>query len=182
MPETTRLVTADELERFPRDDRRYELVEGRLVRMTPVSWTHGSIVIHFGGMLDRHVRAGRLGAVLTELGVKLRSNPDTVRAPDISFIRQERIPSPEPRGFWIGPPDLAVEVLSPDDRASETRTKVHEYLACGVSAVVVIDPESKTLTIHRPSVAPLMLRAEDDVVALDDVVPDFCCTIREIFE
>ena len=111
MPEATPLVTADELERFPRDDRRYELVEGRVVPMSPVNLSHGRIVINVGALLRQHVRAHKLGVVGAGVGVKLKLKPDTVRAPDVAFIRRDRIPSTALKGFWNGPPDLAVEVL-----------------------------------------------------------------------
>src|SRR5512145_415264 len=102
MADTARLVTAEELEKFPDDDARYELVAGRVVRMSPVGFPHARISLRFGAMLFQHVRASKLGVVVTELGFTLASNPDTVRAPDIAFIRRERIPAPEPRGFWNG--------------------------------------------------------------------------------
>ena len=112
MSETVRLVTAEELERFPGDDFRYELVEGRLIRMSPVGYLHGRVVMRLGSLLEQHVRSRGLGAVLTEVGFKLKSNPDTVRAPDVAFIRGDRIPSVPPKGFWKGTADLAVELRS----------------------------------------------------------------------
>ena len=134
MSERARLVTAEELERFPDDDSRCELVAGRVIRMTPVGFQHGKVVARLMFLLSQHLDGRNLGVVLTEVGFKLAAGPDTVRAPDVAVIRQHRIPSPEPKGFWNGPPDLAVEVLSPDDRSGDVREKVEEYLACGVQA------------------------------------------------
>src|SRR2546428_842720 len=144
MSETLRLVTAEELEKLPDDGYRYELVEGRVIRMSPVGYLHGKTAVQLIFLLQRHLSGRHLGVAFTELGFKLASNPDTVRAPDVAFIRQDRIPA-NPRGFWAGPPDLAVEVLSPDDRPSEVQNKVEEYLRRGVPLVVVIDPEDKTV-------------------------------------
>jgi Uma2 family endonuclease len=118
---------------------------------------------------------------MTEVGFKLASNPDTVRAPDVAFIRQDRIPTPEPRGFWNGPPDLAFEVLSPDDRPEETREKVAEYLTHGVPVVVVVDPDVHMVTVFRPATPELAL-ATDDVLDLGDVVSGFRCSVRALFE
>jgi Uma2 family endonuclease len=118
---------------------------------------------------------------MTEVGFKLASNPDTVRAPDVAFVRQDRIPTPEPRGFWNGPPDLAVEVLSPDDRTEDIRAKVAEYLTQAVPTVVVVDPDSRKVTVLRPATPELAL-ATDDVLDLSDVVSGFRCTVRELFE
>jgi Uma2 family endonuclease len=180
MSETARLVTAEELERFP-SDFRYELVEGRVIRLGPVGYLHGLVVTRIASLLERHVRAANLGAVLIELGVKLASNPDTVRAPDVAFIQRDRIPSPPPRGFWKGAADLAVEVLSPDDRPSETRAKVEEYLIRGSSVVLAIDPDAQTVSVHRHPKTQVTLSHHDEL-DLDDVVPGFRCRVGEIFE
>jgi Uma2 family endonuclease len=182
MPETTRLVTAEELERFPHDDRRYELVKGRVVRMSPVGGVHAVITVAFLVRLTLHVRPRDLGIVVTELGFKLSINPDTVRGPDVAFIRRERIQAVGvPKGFWHGPPDLAVEVLSPEDRPGETRTKVNEYLTAGAQVVLVLDPDLRTVTAYRPGAPPITLSGEDEV-DLDDVVTGFRCSVREAFE
>jgi Uma2 family endonuclease len=182
MSEATPLVTAEELERFPRDDRRYELVEGRVVPMSPVNLSHGRIVVNVGALLHQHVRTHKLGVVGAEVGFKLKLNPDTVRAPDVAFIRRDRISATELKGFWSGPPDLAIEVLSPEDRASEVRAKVDEYLTRGVTVVVVIDPDRRTVTTTRRGTPPVVLQADDDRLELDDVVSGFSCQLREIFE
>jgi Uma2 family endonuclease len=114
-------------------------------------------------------------------GFRVSSAPDTVRAPDLSYIRRERLPGAGlPRGFWKGPPDLAVEVLSPDDRPSDVRATVAEYLKRDVRLVVVIDPDKRTVTTHRPSAPPVTLGAVD-LLDLDDVVPGFRRTVQDIF-
>jgi Uma2 family endonuclease len=182
MSDATHLVTAEELEKFPDDDYRYELVEGRVIRMSPTGAVHGWLVLHFASQLIQHVDTRRLGYVLTEVGFRLASSPDTVRAPDLAFIRRERLPEGAlPRGFWTGPPDLAVEVLSPDDRPFEIRTKVAEYLDRGVPLVVIIDPDERSVTVHRGSASPISLGTAD-LLDLDDVVQGFRCNVRDIFE
>jgi Uma2 family endonuclease len=182
MPHPARLVTAEELERFPSDDRRYELVKGRVVRMSPVGSRHGGVTIGLAFLLVQHVRAHALGAVVTEVGFVLATKPDTVRAPDLAFIRRGRIPATGlPRGFWKGSPDLAVEVLSPDDTPSEVRTKVDEYLRYGVPLVLTVDPDEKTVAVFRANAAPATL-GMDQQLDLSDVVPGFRCDVREIFE
>ncbi len=182
MSEAARLVTAEELERMPDDDYRYELVEGRLIRMSPVGLDHGRIVARLLFLLSRHLNDRPAGIVATEVGFKLASNPDTVRGPDISFLRNERLPRRGTRGFLKDPPDAVVEVLSPEDRPSEMRRKVAEYLAKGVVVVLVVDPRREAVTCHRPEQSPAMLRAADDLLDLDDVIPGFHCRLREIFE
>jgi Uma2 family endonuclease len=119
--EHSRLVTAAEMERWPEEDGKMELVEGRVIRMSPAGPSHGVVVMRLGVLLDAHVRPRGLGFVFPEVGFILRLNPDTVRAPDMAFLRGERMPAPDTRGFIKGPPDLAAEVLSPHDRPGEMR-------------------------------------------------------------
>lgn len=180
MPSTARLVTADELLRMPDDDYRYELVKGRLIRMPPPKYEHGRIVAAIAALLHAHVKACALGDVLGESGYKLESDPDTVRAPDISFVRRERT-APGARAYFDGGPDLVVEVLSPDDRPPHVRQKITEYLAHGVLGVLVVDPRRKTVAVYRPSSPALTLR-DDDVLDLGDIVAGFTCRVSEIFE
>lgn len=179
MSETARLVTAEELERFPRDDRRYELVAGRLTSMSPPAFKHGLIATRVLYLLARHLETHNVGVVVPQVGFKLASNPDTVRAPDVAFVRRDRIPSG--KGFMDGPPDLAVEVLSPDDRPSKVRAKVSDYLTRGVLLVLVIDPDELTATVHR-RLTPAVTHSGSDVIDLSDVVSGFRCGVHEIFE
>ena len=180
MPKTARLITADELERMPGDDYRYELVKGRLVRMSPPGYEHARIGTAFGMILHTHATTHRLGDVLIELGCKLESNPDTVRGPDIAFVRRERTAKGR-RGFLHGGPDLVVEVLSPSDRPSEVLEKVDEYLTHGVFVVLVVDPDDQTVTVHRRLMPATTLR-ENDELDLDGVLAGFRCPVRAIFE
>jgi Uma2 family endonuclease len=87
----------------------------------------------------------------------------------------------DPRGFWPGPPDLAVEVLSPEDRPSDCLAKVDEYLLSGVPLVLVVDPDMKTVTAYRRSAAPITLRSGADLLDLDEIIPGFGCRLRDIF-
>ena len=119
------LVTAEEFARIPDDDYHYELVEGCVVRMSPPGSRHGALATRIGALLHQHVDSQRLGAVLTSAGFKIAGDPDTVREPDIAFIRGERIPSTGiPDGFWPGPPDLAIEIRSPGSRAFGPRLPI----------------------------------------------------------
>jgi Uma2 family endonuclease len=181
MSETTRLVTAEELEKLPEDEFKYELVAGRLIRMSPVGYLHGKIALQFAALLVRYLEGRDLGTAVIEVGFRLASNPDTVRAPDVAFIRRDRIPPVDPKGFWQGPPDLAVEVRSPEDRPSEIREKVEEYLLRGVTLVLVVDPDSKSIVAYRRLSPPVALRAGDDLLEFDDIVPGFRCRVRDIF-
>jgi Uma2 family endonuclease len=178
---STRLVTAEELEKFPRGENRYELVEGRLIPMSPVGYQHGRVVVRVLLLVANHLGDASSGIVVTEVGFILASDPDTVRAPDVAFIRSDRLPSADTRGFIGGSPDAVIEVLSPDDRPSEVREKVEEYLAYGVSLVVVADPARRSITCHRRLTPPIEAQSDEDVVDLGDVIADFRCTVRDVF-
>jgi Uma2 family endonuclease len=175
------VVTAAELERFPSDDNRYELVEGRLAPMSPVTLRHGRVVVRMISMLDAHIRSRRLGIVVTEAGFVLATDPDTVRAPDVAFVAADRVPEQDARGFFHGPPDLAVEVLSPDDRPADVAGRVRDYLKYGTPAVLVLDPDRHRASVHRRLAPPVAAAAADDAIDLDDVVPGFRCTVGDAF-
>jgi Uma2 family endonuclease len=175
MPQETRLVTADELFRMP-DDRyhRYELVRGRLLTMTPTGSLHGLLVSRLSAVLTLYVEANRLGVVLTgDPGFHLERDPDTVRAPDVAFISRARIPAGGiPRSFWNGPPDLAVEVMSPDDRRSELKAKIAQYLSLGVREVWLVEPTPRRVIVHRAGEEPQVLH-ESDVLDGGSLLPGF---------
>ncbi len=182
MSRSTRMVTAEELARLPEDHCRYELVKGRIIRMSPVGWRHGKVVASLLLALGRYIQQNRLGEIVTEVGFVLSSNPDTVRAPDLAFIRQDRLPPVDPRGFWHGAPDLAVEVLSPEDRATEVEEKVDEYLQHGVTVVLVVDPDVESVSVHRRLAPPLAVQGADAVLEIGDVLPGFSDTLANIFK
>ena len=182
MSVTTRKMTAEELFHMPHGNFRYELVKGELRKMSPSGSRHGAVVVNLTILLGQHVKAKNLGVVLgAETGFQISSEPDTVRAPDVAFVRRGRIgPAGIPGKFWPGAPDLAVEVLSPSDTAYTVEEKVDDWLAAGTGAVWVANPRRRTVTIHRSKTPPKNL-SEEDVLDGQDLVPGFRCKVAEIF-
>lgn len=182
MAVTKRPTTAEALERLPRDPvNRYELVRGELVRMTPVGGEHGKVALKLAARLLAHVEPRRLGEVMVEVGYRLTTDPDTVRAPDVSFVTADRVPPGGlPQGFIPGPPDLAAEVISPEDPASEVDAKVQEYLAHGTRLVLVVHPRTRTVTAYRPDGSARVLRSGDSIDGRD-VISGFSLPVDEIF-
>ncbi|HKO58337.1 MAG TPA: Uma2 family endonuclease [Thermoanaerobaculia bacterium] len=172
-----RLMTADELLRLPDDGYRYELVRGELKRMSPGGAKHGKIGMRIGAPLGTYVVGRRLGEVFTsETSFLLSRNPDTVRCPDVAFVRTERLVDTD--AAYPGAPDLVVEVISPGDTHAEVLRKTAEYLNAGVQAVILVDPRRKSVIVHRPSGATPL----DEVLAVEDVVPGWQIPLSAIFE
>ena len=149
MSATTQPITAEAL--FDMGGiGRCELIDGEVVQMAPAGAEHGDVAGEFLRRIANHVIDHRLGKVYAaETGFILRRNPDHVRAPDVAFVRTERLPSGVRRGFFDGPPDLAVEVVSPSDTLSEVRAKVDDWLASGTISVWVVDPPNRSIEVYR---------------------------------
>jgi Uma2 family endonuclease len=178
MATTTRVATEADLLRTPRDGRKYELVDGE-IRVSPAGSRHGAVSVKVAARLLAFVTKERLGHVFdSSTGFRL---PDgNVRSPDVSFVAHGRFEGGQlPEGFSPIPPDLAVEVLSPDDRPRAILDKVGEYLESGVRLVWVIDPSARTATVYRSLNDVRRLGAE---TALDghDVLPGFRCLLSDL--
>ena len=178
---TKTLLTGDDLWKIVADGSRYELSRGELVPMTPVGFQHSAIVGRLGKLLSIYVDGKRLGIVGMEGGFKLNRAPDTLRAPDIHFVSKERLAKEGiTEKFADYPPDLAVEVLSPEDTASEIQKKVEEYLAGGVPLVWVVDATNQKVTVYR-SLQDVRILSADQELDGGEVVPGFRVKVAEIF-
>ena len=171
-------MTADDLLAMPDDGfHHYELVKGELVTMSPAGELHGQTITRLIIHLGSYVHANRLGELHTETGFTLSRNPDTVREPDVAFLRSGRVTGSDK--FVSGAPDLAVEVISPRNRPVSVDQKVREYLATGARMVIVIHPRRQTAVVHTPtSTMDLTL---DDSLSGGDVVPGWSLPLRELF-
>lgn len=153
----TNLMTAEQLLTYDARGQRTELVRGWLIVREPAGYVHGSVaarvLVRIAVFLETDQHACRaahpLGDVLAaETGFTLQRGPDTVRAPDVAFVAWARIPV-ERAGFAELAPDLAVEVLSPGDRAGDILAKVADWLNAGTSLVWVIDPARRLARVYR---------------------------------
>ncbi|HVG31146.1 MAG TPA: Uma2 family endonuclease [Pyrinomonadaceae bacterium] len=184
MTTTTRLMTADELLTLPRGRFRYELIKGELITMSPGGGEHGAIIATLTVLFGQHVRANKLGIVFgAETGFKLESNPDTVRAPDVCFIRRERVEREGiAKGYPVGAPDLAVEVLSPDDSPRKVeKKKTGDWFGGGALEVWNVNPRKRTVTVHRSPTDAITL-TEDDEIDGGELLPGFRCRVSEVFD
>lgn len=177
-----RWVTADQLLLIPDDGLRRELIRGEVRVMTPAGSQHGRLAMRVALRLAAHVAEHGLGTVYAaETGFKLASDPDTVRAPDVAFVTRERVEAVgDTEKYWPGPPDLAVEVLSPDDRYHEVDEKVAEWLEAGCRMVIVVNPRRRAATIYR-SPNHVQLLTANDTIDGGEVVPGWTLPLRDLF-
>lgn len=175
-------VTAEELFMMPEGNVRRELVRGEVRTMAPAANVHGRITINITTPLDLHVRENALGVVFAaETGFKIASDPDTVRAPDVAFVRRERVEEVgETEGYWPGAPDLAVEVVSQNDLYADVEEKVSDWLEAGTAIVVVVNPRNKTVSVRR-SQSEIKVLGENDKLDGGEVVPGWNLPIRDVF-
>lgn len=159
-----------------------ELVEGRLIMMTPAGGRHGTVTMTIGGILRSFVAEHRLGVVCAaETGFLIARDPDTVRAPDVAFIDRGRVPSGgPPESYWPFAPDLAVEVVSPNDRWIQIEERAAAWLRAGVRLVWVANP--RACTVHAFHLdGRVQRRSEDEVLTGEDVVPGFAVRVADLF-
>jgi Uma2 family endonuclease len=177
-------LTAEDLWNLGPGSESFELDEGELVEMVPAGPRHGRITMRLGRRIDELVERHRLGIVFAaETGFTLAE--DTVRGPDVSFVRTERIPAeglPE-RGFFPGAPDLAVEVLSPGDwgRPGALSRRIGQFLAAGTRLVWVVDLRQRHVVVHRPD-NTVEIVPEQGVLTAEPVLPGFELPLAELFD
>jgi Uma2 family endonuclease len=174
---TEKLMTADEL--LAMSEFRGELVKGRLVEMAPASWKHGQCGIRAAVIISKYVTEHKLGVVVAaETGFLLSRKPDSVRAPDVGFISADRVAKASESGFFDGPPDLAVEILSPNDKVFDVEEKIAEYIEAGCKLVWIINPKARTITSHRRG-NQTRIYTEQDTLDGAEVLPGFSTPVSE---
>ena len=178
-----RLLTAEDLAAFDTGDLHVELVRGELIAMPPTFADHGNVVGSLHAFLGYYIKTNHLGTVYgAETGFLLGRNPDTVRAPDIAFIRSARLTPAASAPNWNPVvPDLVVEVVSTYDRPHDLAEKVKTWLDAGVQLVWVVSPTQRTVVEHRPSHPERPLSANDTLDG-GDLVPGFTMPVAQVFE
>jgi len=173
--------TPEDLLSMP-DGSGYELVDGQLVEKnmsTKSSWVATELVFRIRSFLEKHP----LGWALTEASYQcFADDPGKVRRPDVSFIGHGKLPDEElSDGHCLVVPDLAAEVISPNDTQFDVSAKVEEYLAAGVSLVWVVNPNTQTVQVYRREQSEAKYLHENDELTGEDVLPGFSCQVRNVF-
>jgi Uma2 family endonuclease len=174
------LMTADELAQRP-DLEPSELVAGRLIPMSPTGFSHGDLEYELGLELRSWAKASGRGKVVGgEVGIFVRRDPDSVRAADILFISHERLARRGPSPYLDVPPELVVEILSPDDRWSDVMEKLGDYFGAGVDRVWAVDPRLRKVFVYR-SLADMATLGEADLLQDEEILPGFSLQVAELF-
>lgn len=175
-----RLLSIEEFARLREsEEHRSELVRGVLVREPRPGAYHGRTQARLAERLNAYVERHDLGSVFTDVGVEIPGQPRTVRGPDIAFYAADRVPDPLPEGFLKTAPDLAIEIVSPSNTASEMLEKVKEYLEAGSSLVWVVDPGSRRTTVYRSPQDSRVVK-EGETLDGEEVVPGFRVVLNEV--
>ena len=177
----TPLITGEALAELG-DIGPHELVEGRIVLMSPTGNRHGEIEINIGAELRAFVRSQKLGRVqVGEVGIFTGRDPDTVRAADILYISNERYAQQRSPGYLTVAPELIVEILSANERWTDVTQKLREYFDIGVRLVWIVDPEAQRIYAYR-SLTEVREFTDDDELSDDELLPGFSTPVAELFE
>ena len=178
----TKSITAEEFARMPEpsDGALLELVRGEVVEVSRPKPRHGHICSKIDRRLGTFVEANKLGWVLiNDTGVIVERDPDTVRGPDLCFYSLERMPI-IPDTYSEFAPELAIEVLSPDDRRADVREKIQEYLTAGVKVVWVVDPDDRTVMVYTGNMRVVEYGPTDTIDA-GSLIPGFSACVADFF-
>ena len=176
-----RTYTVEEFMRLPDDGRVYELAQGRLERMSPTGGEHGRIASVLHTYLTNYVWEHDLGETFAaETAFVLDPEEGTVRAADVAFVAAARLDGINEDAVPF-PPDLAVEVVSPSDRAGVVRRKVAEYQRAGVSLVWVVNLRRQTIDVYHPHKTVPTVLGSDDELDGEDVVVGFRLPVLAVF-
>ena len=175
-----KLITGEELLRMP-DLGPCELVDGRIVPMTPPGDEHSDIEAELVTRLRLYGKESKRGrAVSGDAGIYIRRNPDTVRGADVLFISKERDSQPRKKGYFKVAPELVVEVLSPDHRPGQLREKLRDYFSVDVKVVWVVDPKARCVFVYR-SLTDITELGVGQALADEELLPGFSLPVSDLF-
>jgi len=174
------LITAEEFAKTGHETDGFELVRGELAPMPPPGDNHGIVCANVVHLLKTYTKTHGTGKVTcNDSGIITQRDPDSVRGVDVAVFLRPDWQAAE--GYTTVPPDLAVEVRSPEQSWTKVVGKVGEYLAMGVRLVWVVDPRRRRVTVFQPEEDPAIFAAENELEG-GDVLPGFRCRVSELFE
>lgn len=162
------------------DHLRFELIDGEIIEMSGPGGVHGRIAIRLGRYLDIFSEERNLGIVTAETGYHPAHDRYNLLLPDVAFISFERAPDPFPDRLVPALPEIAVEICSPSNTMTELREKAQRYLRFGSKLVWIIQPQERSVEIHRPQKPP-ETRGSGDSLSGEDILPGFALELRRLF-
>ncbi|MCS6960625.1 MAG: Uma2 family endonuclease [Pseudanabaenaceae cyanobacterium SKYGB_i_bin29] len=160
------------------DEYRLELVGGEIIVMPPSGYESDEVAAEFTAQLRNWVRPRKLGRVTGAGAGFILPNADT-RAPDVSFVRADRLPR-SPQGFAAIVPDLIVEVKSPTDRLLALRQKIDSFLEQGTQVGILVNPEQRWVEVRQLGTEPIQLQ-DGDVLTLPNLLPGWQLPISDLW-
>jgi Uma2 family endonuclease len=178
-PIQAKLYTVEDMDELPDDGMLYEIHDGELVSMPPSQRNSSELAAEFVMLLKVFTKGKGLGYVSgADGGYMLSRDPDVLYAPDCGFITKERAGTRD-QGYFQAAPDLAVEVISPYDRASAIRQKIDRYFQHGTRAVWVVYPDSRTIDVHTSDGARRL--TVHDTLDGGEILPGFSVKLADVF-
>ena len=177
MATTTHLLTWQEFEQLP--DEHAEILEGELITLPPPKSKHSRLAFKIAVLL-LPLQEKLVGEASCEAGYKLSENPPSWIQPDASFLKMDRVRATKPDGYYLGAPELAVEIGSPSETPKTLRRKVDLLLAAGGLAVWVVYPETRQIHVYLPD-GTSSIRGIHDMLTLPELLPGWELPIAKIF-
>lgn len=172
---------ADWVELPENRNRWFELTRGEVIELPPSTRIHGRVCANVAFILESYVRQRRKGYVTTnDSGVILERAPDTVRGPDVALYEDAQHFADLHPKYGEVPPRLAVEVLSPHDRAGRSLRKITDYLDNGVDLVWFVDVEDRSVTVYRSNRGPRRFEEAGDLTG-EEILPGLHCKVADFF-
>ncbi len=179
---TDRPWTIDDLLQQAADGHTYELVDGELQQMSPASHTHGDLEFRLAVAIGKYLEANPIGKGYTgDTGFQIRSEPLTIRVPDVAFVANERIPTGELPPFLPLAPDLVIEIVSPSETAPMIAGKLADYLAAGTRLLWVFYPSLALVFEYRVANAFRIYRTGEALEGYD-VLPGFSLPLATLWQ
>lgn len=176
-----KLITGEELLAMG-DIESTELIDGRIVYLSPTSGGHGYEELEVGALLRSFVRPRKLGWVLTgEVGIYVRRNPDRIRAADVAFVSRQRMSTRPKQGFLTIAPELVVEIVSPGDLWEDLQQKIEDYFSIGVERLWIVEPDKKDVLVYRSTTDLAQVRTGETLRG-EGILDGFQLSVAELFE
>ncbi|MCP5110649.1 MAG: Uma2 family endonuclease [bacterium] len=178
---TKTLLSLEQFEQLPEDDNFYELDRGELITLAPAGGMHGMVEDQVSRLLHKFLETKELGGLLpSDTGFVLERDPAVVRCPDVAFLRTEKVEAIPEEGFIQGPPDLAVEIVSPSESATAVGRKIRQYLEAGCQTVWVVYRKTREVHVYEAGKTPRFLSEEDSLEA-QRLLPGFSVKVGDLF-